>query len=101
MWALIRLHSKDYVVLGGFLAVVLVVAYAWVLARMARTEVSRAPKKEMFLCDVHGPLPIEHTLQLFEGLMELGTDQVNGQPVRKAVRACPICMEDKLKQAKK
>lgn len=74
-------------------------AFGYVLAVMwsARQSVEAAPKKPMFICDVHGPLPQSATLTLFE---DLEVQMSDGSFKHESLLQCPLCFEAKIKEAK-
>lgn len=77
-------------------AVVATVLYVALMFWAAKRDVSNAPKVEMFICDVHGPLPIGATLILFEDLAYETPEGMKTGPMR----GCPICFENRIKIAK-
>jgi hypothetical protein len=74
-------------VLVGVLVVAGVMYLAFV-SHLAKDQVSAAPREDMFLCEVHGPIARRHVLKL-EGYTE------------KPIEYCPICWRDKIKAAEK
>lgn len=85
-----------YVVAAGLL-VSGCLFYTAVLVWGAKHSVEAAPKTEMFICEVHGALPLGSTMALFDSDMEY---EENGRIKRGAIRVCPICFQDKIKTAK-
>jgi hypothetical protein len=73
--------------------------YVWALINTAKQHVSNAPREDMFLCDVHGPIPGKSTYVLFDG-QEMEQVSEDGRTIRAQVRQCPICFEAKLKEAR-
>ena len=82
-------------VLSAWLGVVLV----WVLATAlsARQEVRALPRKDMFVCDKHGPMAPEATYKLFGG--EALDVQMGKVVERKPILTCPLCFEENMKRA--
>ncbi len=75
------------------------VVYLAVLLFDAKTTVAGHPRKEMFLCDKHGPMPVGATMNLFDGeVLEHVTP--DGRTQRGPVRCCPLCFEQAIKTAK-
>ena len=73
--------------------------YVWALINVAKQHVSNAPREDMFICDVHGPIPGKSTYVLFDG-QEMEQVSQDGRTQRALVRQCPICFEAKLKEAR-
>lgn len=73
--------------------------YGVALTYDAKVTVAQYPRKEMFLCDKHGPLPISATMTLFNG-EDMETVSEDGRTKRGPVRCCPICFENAIKVAK-
>jgi len=71
--------------------------YLAIIAWNAANHVSNQPRTDMYICDVHGPMPIGATLTVFNGDMEYETES---RATRGPVRACPMCFNDKIKKAK-
>lgn len=65
---------------------------------MARKEVKNAPRRDMFLCEKHGPMPVGATITLMDG--ELDQVAPDGRTVRAPLRSCPICFGTAIKKAK-
>lgn len=84
---------------GAALLILICVAYGLALIYDAKSTVAQYPRKEMFLCDKHGPLPISATMTLFNG-DELDSVSEDGRTKRGPVRCCPICFEASIKAAK-
>lgn len=78
---------------------VALVIYATLLAADARKYINVAPKKDMYVCDVHGPMPISGTHVLFDGEVMEQTS-ADGLDYRGPVRMCAICFETRIKEAK-
>lgn len=62
-------------------------AYLGLVAYGAKHDTEDAPRQDMFVCDKHGLFPKKYAMQL-TGVTE--------EPILQ----CPMCMEDKFKQAK-
>ena len=73
-----------------------VIIYLGLTVIAARLDVSHAPREEMFICDIHGPMSIKKTIILFEDLEVQYTD---GTSQREPLRSCPICFEEKIRLA--
>ena len=86
------------VVIPVFTALTVALLYLVGVFVRARSSVAAAPRKPMFICDTHGALPESALLTLFDGDMEYESD---GKSVRGPIRSCPICFENKVKEAKK
>lgn len=86
-------------IVGAVLIILACVVYGVALIYDAKTTVAQYPRKEMFLCDKHGPLPIGATMTLFNG-EDLDSVSPDGRTKRGPVRCCPICFEDSIKAAK-
>lgn len=78
---------------------ILALAYIGIILYSAKKDTASAPKREMFLCDVHGPIPPAATLTLFNGT-EFDQEFSDGRTIRGPVRGCPLCFEDDVKKAK-
>lgn len=83
-------------VAGGFLTAAI---YAAVLYCQAKSHIGTAPKKDMFICRVHGALPLETTTNINADGYEYTLE--SGEVVRDQVPFCSICLEDRIKAAKK
>ena len=73
--------------------------YIWALITTAKQHVTNAPREDMFMCDVHGPIPGKATYVLFDG-QEMEQVSQDGRTQRALVRQCPICFEAKIKEAR-
>lgn len=80
--------------LGG-LGVYLIVTL-WIAAH----QVDESPMADMYICDIHGPMPKSNTVTLFGG-DEVDHVLPDGKTLRGPIRMCPICFEDRIKTAKK
>lgn len=81
------------------LLIVALVIYGLLLAADAKKYINVAPKKDMYVCDIHGPMPISGTHVLFDGEVMEQTS-ADGLDYRGPVRMCAICFETRIKQAK-
>ena len=79
-------------------AVVALLVYLLLVLWAAKRDVAASPRKPMFLCDIHGALPEDSTFTVFDDLEVQMTD---GTTRRQPLRVCPICFENKIKEAKK
>lgn len=76
-------------VIGMVMLAIIVVA--------ARRDVRHAPRKDMYLCEKHGPMPVGATITLMDG----DVDQViDGRTVRGPLRSCPMCFNEAIQKAK-
>jgi hypothetical protein len=73
--------------------------YVWAVINTAKQHVNSAPRMDMYMCDVHGPIPGKSTYVLFDG-QELEQVSQDGRTIRAQVRQCPICFESKIKEAR-
>lgn len=73
-----------------------VLAYLVTLYCTARREIKNAPRADMHVCEVHGPMPVSATVILMNGDMD---QIVNGRTVRGPVRACPMCFKTAIDKA--
>lgn len=71
--------------------------YITILCWDANQQVKLTPKKTMFMCDKHGPLPESSTVVLMEG-MDYTTSE--GVERRGDIRQCVLCFEEAVKRAK-
>lgn len=79
----------------GIVLGVLLLAYLGVVVYYAGVTQNNAPKKPMFICDIHGPVS---AYTLFEGAFDWETPE--GAKRRGPVKVCPLCFENQIKKAK-
>lgn len=78
--------------------VVSVLAYLAAVIWDARREVQQAVKKPMFICDKHGPMAED---VLFTAMDTADFETPDGRSEQGAVKLCPLCFDEALKQARK
>jgi hypothetical protein len=88
-----------YWIIFGVLILLAVIVYAAAIINTAKQHVNTAPRDDMFLCDIHGPIPGKSTYVLFDG-QEMEQVSEDGRTIRALVRQCPICFEAKIKEAR-
>ena len=91
--ALLARHS--WRMFGVVLGVAFVLYWAAVFLT-AKYQVDGSPRKDMYLCPVHGPMPLGATITLFDSM----DYEADGRTQRGPVRVCPRCFEKKIKTAK-
>jgi hypothetical protein len=77
--------------------VVTIFAYLAYLLLAARSVLDRAPHEDMFICDVHGPMPRSTLIRINQEGFEL---EMNGHATRGEVDYCPLCFRDRIRTAK-
>lgn len=88
-------------------ALTLALFYLSTTAWGAKHDVDGSPKKDMYVCDIHGPMPADATHILFNTATADGSgtdfdlESPDGRTYRGPIRTCPICFENKIKQAGK
>jgi hypothetical protein len=81
-------------IIGCSLGLAYIIAVGWA----ARLSIHTAPKVRVFVCNIHGPMPVDSTLILFNGDMDYET--TDGVVKRGPIRYCSICFENKIKEAR-
>lgn len=77
----------------------LVGVYVFIVMWHAKESVADMPRREAFICPVHGPMPVSSTITLFGSDLEYATSE-DGRTQRGPVRKCSICMEEAFKKAR-
>ncbi len=83
---------------------VLVLFYGALIASEARAQVEKAPKDEMFVCDIHGPIQKSKLVNINKGSAMMPGDlewEYDGQTTTGTVPYCPICFQDRVVEARK
>lgn len=88
----------NWLIVAGFLVGFCV--YTLIVAYVASKSVDGAPRKDMYICDKHGPMPENSTVKLFDG-DELDYVTKDGRTKRGPVRMCSICFEERIQTARK
>lgn len=91
MWILWAMLALVLLALGIYVAMV-----AW----DAKVSVDAMPRKEAFVCQIHGPMPVESTIILFGSDLEYGTSE-DKRTQRGPIRKCSICFEESFKTARR
>lgn len=73
--------------------------YLGVTVWNAKHDTANAPRDDMYLCSVHGPMPKSATLTLFNEY-EFEQEFDDGRTIRGPIRQCPICFETRMKEAR-
>lgn len=74
-------------VIVSFTLLLVAGAYITFVISLAKREVGDAPRQNMFICDMHGPLAPKYTLKL-----DIGSE--------KPIEYCSLCFHEKMKAAK-
>lgn len=82
-------------IFGTILLVLFV--YGLILYFQAKSHIDTAPKQEMFLCQVHGAIPVGACMNINPDGFEY-EDSVGGT-TRGTVLYCPRCFEDRIREA--
>lgn len=72
--------------------------YWWLVRWEAKHEVTRAPREKMFECDKHGLFLEKYALQLADDIIKQFPD---GHEERGPLLYCPMCYEQRIKEAQK
>ena len=89
--------SAPYLV--GIFAISAVLTYLYLVWRAAKMDVQKTPRKDMYICETHGPMPVESTVVLLEGDFEqIGSD---GRKFFGPMRSCPVCFGERIRKANK
>jgi hypothetical protein len=70
------------------LLIMVVLVWLGFIVYDAKAHTTSAPRTEMFICQKHGTVPHKYLLKL-DGLSEIPIDY------------CPMCMEDRFREARK
>ena len=82
--------------IGVITLIFVAIGYGLALMAVAKYQVDGSPRRDMYICDKHGPMPLSVTFVIFEDIEYIR----DGRTQRGPLRVCPICFEGAVTRAK-